>query len=266
MKRSVPALLLALSLSAALPADSGLLRAPKGLKTAWAWGPGPALPESARFSADAKRVWLLSRPNFLVSSDKMGLILLFKADDLAQDAQGKLWLCDARAAGTLDPAPDRGSAALKRQLLLPGPAWRLADGGDQGMLAYGSDPEDHRAKVLRLRDRRTLFELDRRILALQSTPRGLVVATPEGLLLLSANGSLEALGFGRAVRSLAWVEGAGLAAATEDGAWLIPEQGKAVPVLSSKGVRLRAVGSSLYALLPSRGGVLRLQGLQALLP
>lgn len=237
-----------------------------GLKGDWAFGPGPALSANTRFSPQGKRIWVLPKPQALVASDRKALALLFNAQDMVQDGQGKLWFVDGRSAGSLDLAPDLRSAALKARLLLPSPAWRLADGGSFGILAYGTDPEDGQGKALRLSDRRAVFSLPVRLLALQGTPQGLALATPEGVFRLGPDGSLKNIGFHRAVRSLAYVDGAGLVAATEDGAWLLREGAKPLPFLSAPGLRLRSVGSALYALIPAEGGILRLRGLEDLKP
>lgn len=245
-------------------ADAGQL-AP-GLKAEWAFGPGPKLAAEARFVAQAKRVWLLASKKVLVSSDGQALRLLFDAHDMVQEPSGKLWMCDAQAAGSLDFSPDGRFAALETQLLLPSPAWRLALAGEHGPVAYGSDPEDGRGKAIRLRDRRVLFDLPVRILAMEATPSGLALATPEGVAILGADGRLKATKLPLAARSLAYVDGAGLVAATDDGAWLLREGAKPLPFLSAPGLRLRAVGGALYALIPAEGGILRLRGLEELKP
>lgn len=261
----IKALLLA-CLAAAASAGEPKILLPSGVKADWAYGPGPALAPSVRFIAKPDKIWLLLRPDALVSNTRKGMALLFTAQDLVSDAQGRLWMSDARSAGTLDLAPNYRSAALKKTLLLPSPAWRLADGGEFGPLAYGTDPEDGLGKAVRLDDQRVVFSLPSRVLALQGTPSGLAVATPDGVFLLDKAGQLKPTGFAQAVRSLAYVAGSGLCAATEDGAWLLPSQGKPQAFLSAPGLRLRAHGSTLYALLPEQGGVLRLRGLEALQP
>jgi hypothetical protein len=262
-KRSFVAALL-LAAAAVLGAADPQLLLPQGVKADWAWGPGPALAASTRFTAGKKQLWLLPRPQFLTNNKGQSLLLLFEAQDMAQDRQGVLWFCDGKSAGTLDLAPDLHSAALKSRLLLPSAAWRLADGGEQGMLAWGSDPDDGQAALIRLRDRHVLLRWPRRLSAVADTPKGLVLATPAGLLRVADDGKARALPFLKAARSLAWVEGAGLAVADGEGVWLLPEGKAPIPFLSAAGVRLQSAGDSLYVLLPAQGAVLRLRGLDHL--
>jgi hypothetical protein len=266
LQRALILSLTAVALSAPVGADEPSLRLPKGLRADWVLGPGPAFKPSARLLVDRGKVWVLAQPHAMVSSDGKGLVLEDAAQDLGLDASGRLYISTDRAAGTLKPDKKLRSASLQVKLLLPSPAWRLADGGSHGMLAYGSDPEDGQAKALRLRDRRALFQWPGRILGIQSTPKGLVVAGSEGLSLLADDGRITPLAFPRAARSMAYVQGAGLAVATEDGAWLLPLDKGPTPFLSAPGLRLRAEGPILYALMPAQGGVLRLRGLEALLP
>lgn len=266
LTKALHAAVLATCLSATLGAVEPSLRLPKGLQAEWVLGPGAAFKPSARLLVEHGQAWILAQPHALLSSRGEGLVLVDAALDADFDGQRRLWVSTERAAGMLKLDAKGRSAALRPKLLLPSPAWRLADGGGQGMLAYGSDPADGKAKALRLRDRRSLLEWPAHILGLQNTPQGLVLADPSGLWLINADGKPRALAFPRAARSMAWVDGAGLAVATEDGAWLLPLDGGPTPFLSAEGLRLRADGADLYVLLPAQGGVLRLRGLKALLP
>lgn len=202
--------LLALGLSAA----EVRVALPPGVQADWAYGPGPALPATARIVPSRDALWILARPRILANNRGQALVLLFDAQDFVADTQGRFWLCDGRAAGTLDPAPDCSAAALKTILLLPGAAWRLAGGGKQGPLAWGPDSEDGRSALIRLKDRRTLLRWPARLSAVADVPGGLVLATPTGLIQVDATGRAKALPLFQAVRALAWVTGVGLAAST----------------------------------------------------
>jgi hypothetical protein len=253
----------ACGLAAAAAAPS--LALPPGAKAVWALPQGAALPAGARFEVDAAgSVWLLPMPRLLTRADGAALVLDEMARDLVFDGR-ELLLATDLAAGGLKLRQLKGGLAAKvqRKLMLPGPGWRLAAGSD-GAVAFGFDADQGRSLLFRVQDRHKVLAWPERVLAAVGTAEGWFLATPSGIQRVSKAGALQAWGvLPGGASSLAWVQGAGLAAAGPKGAGLFTAAGKLQPLLDAQSPRVRARGSDLYVLLPEAGGVLKITGLGA---
>jgi hypothetical protein len=265
--RSLPGALFALffavpSLSIAAAPSFAL---PQGAKAAWVVPQGKALPANARFEVDpAGGVWLLPVPRLLLGADGAALVLDDELRDLAFSGK-ELSVASDRAAGGLALRKLKSGLAgtLKRQMLLPGPGWRLAEGPD-GAVAFGFDPEQDKALLFRLKDRRKVLAWPERVLAAVGAEGAWFLSTPSGIQRISSSGAVQAWGaLPGGASSLAWVQGAGLAAAGPLGVGLFSAAGKLRPLLDAKGPRVRGRGANLYVLLPDQGGVLKITGLGA---
>ena len=253
-------------LGGAAVTDSGSkLALPTGAKAAWLIQPGKALPSGTRFDLDRQgNVWLLPVPNLLTRVDGAGVAMREPVRDLVF-VNGVLSLVSDIAAGGLQVLKREHvrSGSVRRQLLLPGPGWRLADGGAAGAVAYGVDQDSGQSWLLRLKDRRKLLALPERILAVLGRPDGWYLSTPGGLLKVTSAGTVTHLGrVPGGASSLAWVDKAGLVAAGPQGAALV-SGGKAWPFLLTPNPRVRARGANLYVLVPFNGAVLKITGLHA---
>jgi hypothetical protein len=262
-------LLLSLLLASALlgaAADEAQLNLPRGAKAAWAVPEGAALPAGARFDVDAKGgVWLLPVSRVLTRADGVGLVLEQEMRDLAFDG-GELRLASDLAAGGLRLTDVKGkvSGKVKPLLLAPGPGWRLAEGGTDGVVAFGWDEDAGRSALVRLNDRRKVLQWPERVLAAVAGGGAWYLATPSGVQRVSREGKAQPWGaVPGGISSLAWVEGAGLAAGGPQGVSLFTAAGKRRPLVSAKAPRVRGKSGALYVLLPSQGGVLKITGLSA---
>jgi hypothetical protein len=226
---------------------------------------GKALSANARFEVDGGgAIWLLPVPRLLLGADGAGLVLDEELRDLAFSG-GELSIATDRAAGGLALRKVKGGLAgkLKRQLLLPGPGWRLAE-GPEGAVAFGFDAELGKALLFRVKDRRKVLAWPERVLAAVGADGAWFLSTPSGIQRVSAAGTVQAWGaLPGGASSLAWIQGAGLAAAGPMGVGLFSAAGKLRPLLDAKGPRVRARGANLYVLLPDQGGVLKITGLGA---
>lgn len=260
------------SLCAPALGASGLgprLKLPDGAKAAWAVAPGPALPSTARFDVDAQGgLWFLPTTRALIRADGLALVLEEEARDLAFSGS-KLSLVTDLAAGDLKLHKHQAgvSAKVQRQLLLPSPDWRLAKGGPDGAVAFGWDPDAGQSVLVRVSDRRKLLAWPERVLAAEGTADAWFLATASGIQRVSRQGVSKHWGtVPGGVSSLAWVEGAGLAAAGPLGAALFSGPGKVKPLVNAKFARVRAHAGALYLLLPEQGAVLKITGLGATAP
>ncbi len=240
---------------------------PKGVQASWLVKPEQDLPPDCRFDVDSKgRAYLLVHPRILRLPTGSALPLKEDVRDLLLTSSDKLYLLSDRAAGPAElKGPDeeeRTWARVKEKLLLPGAGWRLAEGGSQGVLAYGYNPDTQRYEAYRLRDRRKLLESEERIQALCADGGSLVAALPGRLLRFSEGSKPKEVSSGGATQ-LVQVPGLGLAAAHPQGLTLIRAGRKPVPILEAAFPKIRARGGDLYVML-REGGILKLSGLAAL--
>lgn len=258
-------LCLPLAANAAKDEDAFKVLLPKGAKAAWVLHQDQALPSGSRFEVDADgKAWVLTGPRVLFGSNGGVLVLDEAVRDIAFGGS-QLIACTDLAAGSLrfHKVKGRNAAKVKRQMLLPEPSWRLAAGPDSAAV-IGFDPDKGRGELFRVKDQRKLLEWPARILAAVGTTDAWFIATPTGIQRISFSGKVQAWGaLPGGVSSLAWVQGAGLAAAGPQGVALFAAPNKALPLSDAKSARVRARGSKLYVLLPEQGGVMQVTGLGA---
>jgi hypothetical protein len=238
---------------------------PAGAKASWVLPQGAALPSQARFEVDAKGgIWLLPVPRLLMGADGARVVLDEMAHDLAFSGPELLLGTDLATGGLkLRNLKDGLAAKVKRQLMLPGPGWRLAS-SPHGAVVYGFDAEQGKSLLFRVKDRHKVLAWPERVLAAVGSDDAWFLSTPSGIQRISNGGALQAWGrLPGGASSLAWLEGVGLAAAGPKGVGIFSAAGKLRPLLDAKSPRVRARGSDLYVLLPEEGGVLKITGLGA---